>query len=72
MTYNAMPSLTIEGKRAIIANARKAMGDKLLLQWLAPHNVPSLVYLNEHVRKFKAKFFRELYERAQERSSASR
>ncbi len=56
-----MPSLTIDGKRAIIAQAEKILGEKKLLDWLHKRNIPSLRTLNEHVRKHKAKFFRELW-----------
>lgn len=58
-----MPSLTIDGKRAIIAKARSVLGEKKLTQFLAIHEIPSILYLNEHVRKVKAKFFRSLHEK---------
>ncbi len=56
-----MPSLTIDGKRDIIARALVAAGEPALLVWLATYNVTSIQFIHEHVRKFKAKFFRELF-----------
>jgi len=57
-----MPSLTIDGKRNIISMACEAVGEDALLQWLQQYNIPSIRYLNEHVRRYKAKFFRALFE----------
>jgi len=57
-----MPSLTIDGKRAIIVRAQMIVGEKNLLVWLSKYDIHSIKLLNEHVRKHKAKFFRELYE----------
>ena len=56
-----MPSLTIDGKREIIARALAVVGEPALLVWLAAYNVTSVQFIYEHVRKFKAKFFRELF-----------
>ena len=58
---NAMPSLTIQGKRLIIANAIKKVGEKAFLDWLNEKGIPSIRYVNEHVRKYKAKFFRDMH-----------
>ena len=57
-----MPSLTIEGKREILAMAQASLGEKKLLEFLKAHQIPSILYAKEQVRRFKAKFFRELFE----------
>ncbi len=59
-----MPALTIEGKREIIAMAQAALGEKKLLEWLKHHQIPSILFAKEQVRRLKAKFFRELFELA--------
>ena len=59
-----MPSHTIEGKRDIITKAHKAMGEKAFLEWLKAKNIPSLRYFQEHVRKYKASYFRELFDKS--------
>lgn len=56
-----MPPLTLAGKRLLIKSAEKHMGKKQLLRWLQLRAIPSIDYLDEHIRKYKAKFFRELY-----------
>ena len=66
-----MPSLTIDGKRIIIAKARNVLGEKKLTQFLATHEIPSIQYLTEHVRKVKAKFFRNLHEKTVVESKSS-
>ncbi len=57
-----MPSLTLEGRRAIIAMALNRIGEKPLLAWLKTQNIPSLRHLNENVRSYKKKFFIELFD----------
>lgn len=59
---NGMPSLTIDGKRSIIAMALKARGEKELLLWLKPYEISTLRQLNENVRRYKTKFFEALYD----------
>lgn len=59
---NSIPSLTIDGKRLIIKEVCKRIGEKKLTRWLNSKGVISVSYLNENVRKYKAKFFRELAE----------
>ena len=56
-----MPPLTIDGKRQILAMAQAKIGEKNLTTWLNQHNIVSIRYLYENIRRFKAKFFRELY-----------
>lgn len=56
-----MPSLTIVEKRALIARAISVLGEKAFLVWLAEYDITSIRQLNEHVRRYKSKFFRNLY-----------
>jgi hypothetical protein len=57
-----MPSLTVDGKRKIIADAVDVLGKNQIELWLKEKNIASLHYFNEHVRKFGAKYFRELFD----------
>jgi len=56
----AMPPLTIDGKRSIIDSAIKNRGEKAVLAWLKERDISSIRSAYENVRKYKAKFFREL------------
>tara|TARA_A100001015_G_scaffold29062_1_gene32304 strand:- start:4128 stop:4334 length:207 start_codon:yes stop_codon:yes gene_type:complete len=61
--YNKkMPSLTIDGKRQIIKDAAARVGVKRLTAYLQTKGIASVAYLNENVRKYKAKLFRELFD----------
>lgn len=62
MRTSRMPSLTIDGKRQIIAMAIEAIGEDAFLSWLHQKNIPSIRYIYEHVRQYKAKFFRALFD----------
>ena len=57
----AIPSFTIDGKRQIIKDAVKNLGESRVSLWLMSKNIQSLKYFNDHVRKFGPKYFRELY-----------
>ncbi len=54
------PSLTIAGKRDIIKLAQKKLGEKAFLSWLNQQGIPSYRHIYEHVRKYKAKLFRDM------------
>ena len=56
-----MPSLTIDGKRQIIKIAVATLGQKQVTTWLQEHNIESLKYFSDHVRRYGPKYFRELY-----------
>jgi hypothetical protein len=56
-----MPPLTIDGKRLILKKAVEARGEKAVLAWLSTKGIGSIREIFEHVRKYKAGFFRELY-----------
>ena len=58
---DGMPSLTIDGKRAIITMALKNRGQKELLSWLNARDIASIKGLEEKVRRYKTAFFRDLY-----------
>ena len=58
---DTMPSLTIQGKRQIIAGAIKILGKNHVESWVISKNIPSLTYFEEHVRKFGPRYFRELF-----------
>ena len=60
--HSFMPSLTIDGKRQIIKDAAARVGVKRLTAYLQTKGIASVAYLNENVRKYKAKLFRELFE----------
>jgi len=60
--FHGMPPLTIDGKRQIIKEAMLALGERQLTVWLKKYNIPSIVYFKEHVRQYKAKLFRDLYD----------
>lgn len=56
-----MPSLTIDGKRQIIKDAVKELGESNVTIWMQSKNIESLKYFKDHVRKYGPKYFRELY-----------
>ena len=56
-----MPSLTIDGKRKIIKFAVFTLGEQKVSLWLKQHNIDSIKYFTDHVRKYGPKYFRELY-----------
>jgi hypothetical protein len=56
-----MPSLTIDGKRAIVSMALAKLGEPALTDWLKSKNIPSIRYFQENIRKYKMAFFKELY-----------
>ncbi|MCP4049783.1 MAG: hypothetical protein GY730_03655 [bacterium] len=62
---SGMPALTIDGKRAIINQTLDAVGEKAFVSWLKKQKIPSIRYINENVRKYKAGFFREMFELSQ-------
>jgi hypothetical protein len=57
-----MPALTIDGKKEIVGLALKALGEKNFTIWLKENNISSLRYMKENVRKYKSKFFRDMYQ----------
>ena len=57
----SMPSLTIDGKRQIIRDAVKELGESNVTAWIKSKNIESLKYFTDHVRKYGPKYFRELY-----------
>lgn len=57
-----MPSLTIDGKRSIIKITLKNRGEKEFLKWLNARNIASVRALDEHVRRYKTAFFRDLFD----------
>jgi hypothetical protein len=57
-----MPPLTLDGKRTIAENALRRMGEKNFLKWLNSKDIPTLRHFQENIRKYKMKFFRELFE----------
>ena len=57
----SMPSLTIDGKRQIIKDAVKELGESNVTAWINSKNIESLKYFTDHVRKYGPKYFRELY-----------
>jgi len=61
-----MPSLTVKGKRQIIKDAIDVLGRQKVIEWTDSKNIDTLRHFNEHVRKYGAKYFRELFELTQE------
>lgn len=61
LNFNQMPSLTIDGKRKIIKFAVFTLGEQKVSLWLKQHNIDSIKYFTDHVRKYGPKYFRELY-----------
>ena len=59
---NPMPALTIDGKRQIIAFALEKMGEDPFTQHIQSRGIGSVRLLYEGVRRYKAKFFRELWD----------
>jgi hypothetical protein len=57
-----MPSLTLEGKRAITNAAISQKGSVAFTTWLKNKDIPSLRYFQENIRKYKMGFFKELFE----------
>lgn len=60
-----MPPLTVEGRRAIIMQGVAALGERDFLSFLKRHRIPSVGHATDHVRKYSAKFFREIFELSQ-------